>query len=123
MPVFVPKSAASLWSGAPSSIMLPYSSCGWHSKCARASVILLRMDTGLVVFAEVSVSGSGLCYYANGDYQNIKGRASYARFSVKPETELYGGHSDNIIGTWTSCSLQPRASRSPAMLWAESLLL
>ena len=31
MPVFVPKRVASWWSGAPSSIMLPYSLCNWHS--------------------------------------------------------------------------------------------
>ena len=31
MPVFVPKRVASWWSGAPLSIILPYSLCNWHS--------------------------------------------------------------------------------------------
>ena len=37
MPVFVPKRVASWWSGAPSSIISPYSSCNQHSNtmCSR----------------------------------------------------------------------------------------
>ena len=52
MLVFVPKSVASWWSGAPSSIMLPYSSCVQHSNTMCSCVCspaLIRMDSWQVL--------------------------------------------------------------------------
>jgi hypothetical protein len=56
MPLFVPKSVANWWSGAPSLIILSYSRCVWHSNtmCSRVCSSAPRVSQERFAFRDPS---------------------------------------------------------------------
>ena len=96
MPVFVPKRVASWWSGASSSVIShPPRASGIRTLCARASVVLLRMDSRRVL----------VCYWFGSIRRNVRVQASLVLLSLV------------CVGRVCGMRVSPRVRAVCGLLW------